>query len=60
MLVKKVMTKNIVMIEADKSVYDAAVLIREKKITSVIVLDKKGDVGLVTRRENHRWDNIGA
>ncbi len=51
MLVKEVMTKNIVTIDADKSVYDASDLLREKKIGSVIVLDKEGDVGLVTKRD---------
>ena len=51
MFVKEVMTKNIVTIDADKSVYDASDLLREKKIGSVIVLDKEGDVGLVTKRD---------
>ena len=51
MLVKEIMTKNIVTINADKSVYDAAFLLREHKIGSVLAKDKEGNLGIVTKRD---------
>lgn len=51
MLIKEVMTKNVVRIEADKSVYDASFLLRKHKIGSVLVEDNKGKFGIVTKQD---------
>lgn len=51
MLVKEIMTKNVVTIAADKSVYDASFLLRKHKIGSVLVEDKKGNFGIVTKQD---------
>ena len=51
MFVKEVMTKNIVTMDADKSVYDAAFLLRKHKIGSVLAEDKEGNLGIVTKRD---------
>ena len=51
MLVKEIMKKNIVTIDADKSVYDAASLLRKHKIGSVLARDKEGNYGVVTKRD---------
>jgi len=51
MLVKEIMKRDIVMIDADKSVYDAASLLREKKIGSILVVDENDNIGLVTKRD---------
>jgi len=51
MLVKEIMTKNVVTIAADKSVYDASFLLRKHKIGSVLVEDNKGNFGIVTKQD---------
>ena len=51
MLVKEIMSKNIVTIDSNKSVYEAASLLRENKIGSVLAVDNEGNVGIVTKRD---------
>ena len=51
MLVKEVMSKNIVTIDSNKSVYEAASFLRENKIGSVLAIDNQGNVGMVTKRD---------
>jgi len=51
MLVKEIMTKNVVTISADKSVYDASFLLWKYKIGSILVNDKKGNFGIVTKQD---------
>ena len=49
--VKDLMTKDVVTISSSKTVYDAAVLMTEKKIGSLIVIDGTTPVGIVTERD---------
>ena len=52
MLVKEIITKNVVTIDSNKSVYDSAYLLREHKIGSVIVTNNTNDImGIVTKRD---------
>lgn len=50
-LVKDLMTKNVISIDLRKSVSDAAVLMREKKIGSLVVTDGETPIGIVTERD---------
>ena len=51
MLVKEIMVKPVITIDADATVYDAAMIYKEKKVGCLVVI--KGDicVGLVTERD---------
>jgi len=51
MLVKEIMTKNVVKIEEDKSVYDACIRYQDNKIGSLIITKKDICVGIVTERD---------
>ena len=51
MIVKEIMKRNIVKIVPDKSVYDAAFLLREHKIGSVLVATDNDVLGIVTKRD---------
>ena len=51
MLVKEVMTKKVSTIDINDSIFDAAMLYKNKKIGSLIVLDKNKCVGIVTERD---------
>jgi len=51
MLVKEVMTKNVVTIEKDKTVFDASNMYRDYKIGCLIVTDNKKVVGIITERD---------
>ena len=51
MLVKEIMSRNIVTINSNKSVYQAASFLRENKIGSILGVDEKGNVGIVTKRD---------
>jgi CBS domain-containing protein len=51
MLVKEIMTKNVVTIEADASVFDACMMYKEKKVGCLVVVDDETCVGIVTERD---------
>ncbi len=51
MLVKEIMTKNVVTIEADASVFDACMMYKEKKVGCLVVIDDETCVGIVTERD---------
>ena len=50
-VVRDIMTKNIVMIEADKTALEAAKVMAEKGISSVFVMKDSQPVGIVTERD---------
>ena len=49
--VKDLMTKNVVTIDADKTVVEAAVLMSENDIGDLVVVEKNTPVGIVTERD---------
>ena len=51
MLVKEIMTKNVVTIAADASVFDACMMYKEKKVGCLVVIDEETCVGIVTERD---------
>jgi CBS domain-containing protein len=51
MLVKEIMTRNVVTIDADASVFDACMRYKEKKVGCLVVVDKETCVGIVTERD---------
>ncbi len=51
MLVKEVMTKNVVTIEENKSVLDACIIYKNLKIGSIIITNKDIAEGIVTERD---------
>ena len=51
MLVKEIMTKNVVTIEVDASVFDACMMYKEKKVGCLVVVDDETCVGVVTERD---------
>jgi CBS domain-containing protein len=51
MLVKEIMTKNVVTIAADASVFDACMMYKEKKVGCLVVVDDETCVGIVTERD---------
>jgi CBS domain-containing protein len=51
MLVKEIMTKNVVTIDADASVFDACMMYKEKKVGCLVVIDNETCVGIVTERD---------
>ena len=51
MLVKEIMTKNVVTIDADASVFDACMLYKEKKVGCLVVIKNESCVGIVTERD---------
>lgn len=51
MLVQEIMSRNIVTIDSNKSVYEAALLLKEHKIGSVLAIDEEENVGIVTKRD---------
>lgn len=50
-LVKDIMTKNVATIESSKTVYDAAQLMAEKSLGSLIVVIKGFPVGIITEKD---------
>ncbi len=50
-LVKEAMTKNVVTVKPEVSVFDACILYRDFKIGSLIVAEKDRCVGIVTERD---------
>jgi len=51
MLVKEIMTKPVITIDADASVYDACRIYKEKKVGCLVVTKKETCVGIVTERD---------
>ncbi len=51
MLVEEVMTRDVVTIENNQTVYEACKLYSEKKVGSLVVMDKDIIVGIVTERD---------
>ena len=51
MLVEEVMTRDVVTIQNNETVYDACKLYSEKKVGSLVVMDKDIIVGIVTERD---------
>ena len=51
LLVKEVMTRNLVTIKPDKSVFEACMIYKDLKIGSLIVLDNNRCIGIVTERD---------
>jgi CBS domain-containing protein len=51
MLVKEIMMKNVVTIDADASVFDACMMYKEKKVGCLVVVDDETCVGIVTERD---------
>lgn len=49
--VKDIMTKTVVTIEADKTVSEAAVLMTEKNVSNLIVMNDVTPIGIVTERD---------
>ena len=49
--VKDLMTKNVVTIDADRTVFEAAVLMTKKDIGDLIVVDGNTPVGIITERD---------
>lgn len=50
-LVKEAMTKNVVTIDQNKTIFDACNLYKEKKIGSLLIIDQGNCVGIVTERD---------
>jgi len=51
MLVKEIMTKKVVTIESNATVFDACIKYRDKKIGCLVVVDKGYCIGIVTERD---------
>jgi len=51
MLVKEIMTKEVVTIEPNDTVFDACIKYRDKKVGCLVVVDKEICVGIVTERD---------
>lgn len=51
MLVKEIMTKNVVTIDASASVFDACMMYKEEKVGCLVVIDNETCVGIVTERD---------
>jgi CBS domain-containing protein len=51
MLVKEIMVKQVITIDANASVYDACMIYKEKKVGCLIVTKEETCVGIVTERD---------
>jgi len=51
MLVKEVMTKNVITIESDKTVFDACNIYKDSKVGCLIVTKNSDCIGIVTERD---------
>jgi CBS domain-containing protein len=51
MLVSEVMTRSVVSIDADASVFDACMMYKEKKVGCLVVVSDETCVGIVTERD---------
>ncbi len=50
-VVSEIMTKQVVTINSDQSALDAALIMKEKRISSLIVQDNDNPVGIITERD---------
>lgn len=51
MLVEEIMTRDVVTIDSNKTVYDACKLYNDIKVGSLVVMDKEIIVGIITERD---------
>ncbi|KYK20366.1 hypothetical protein AYK24_03745 [Thermoplasmatales archaeon SG8-52-4] len=51
MLIKEIMTKNVVTINPNETVFDACIKYRDKKVGCLVVIDKEICIGIVTERD---------
>jgi len=51
MLVKEIMTRQVITIEADASVFDACMIYKEKKVGCLVVIKGENCIGIVTERD---------
>jgi CBS domain-containing protein len=51
MLVKEIMAKQVITIDADASVFDACMVYKEKKVGCLVVIKGESCVGIVTERD---------
>jgi CBS domain-containing protein len=51
MLVKEIMTRQVITVEADASVFDACMIYKEKKVGCLVVIKGENCVGIVTERD---------
>ncbi|MBN1281230.1 MAG: CBS domain-containing protein [Candidatus Thermoplasmatota archaeon] len=51
MLVKEIMTRNVVTVDAEASVFDACMAYKDKKVGCLVVVDAETCVGIVTERD---------
>jgi len=51
MLIKEIMTRNVVTINPNESVFDACVKYRDNKVGCLVVTDKDSCIGIVTERD---------
>ncbi|KEQ56183.1 Inosine-5'-monophosphate dehydrogenase protein [Marine Group I thaumarchaeote SCGC AAA799-B03] len=49
--VRDIMQKNVITIEHDKTVHDAAVILKEKEISFLVIMSKGKPVGVVSERD---------
>jgi len=49
--VKDLMTKNVITVDLSKTIFDAAILMSEKEIACLIIIDDKTPIGIVTERD---------
>ena len=49
--VKDLMIKNVITVDLDKTVFDAAVLMSENEIACLVVMDDETPIGIVTERD---------
>lgn len=49
--IKDIMTKNVITIDLNKTVFDAAVLMSEKELGCLVVIDDETPIGIVTERD---------
>ena len=49
--VKKLMTKNVIKIDLQKTIFEAATLMKEKEVGCLVIIDDKIPVGIVTERD---------
>ena len=49
--VKKLMTKNVIKIDLQKTIFEAATLMKEKGVGCLVIIDDKIPVGIVTERD---------
>ncbi len=49
--VKKLMTKNVIKIDLQKTIFEAAILMKEKEVGCLVIIDDKIPVGIVTERD---------